>query len=98
MNTSKLDTIISTALLTFSLTIFCIVIYAKILNKYNTNKTVEITQEELLQFKEAKVTIHAFREMLLDIPDNIFNDVIIESYYWEQIEQYYKKYGDPYEL
>ena len=98
MNTSKLQTIFLTVLLTLIFSYFFIAIYAKVLEKYNDKQTVEISQKEHIQFQEAKITLHAFRELLLDIPDDVFNDVIIESYYWEQIEQYYKNYEDDYEL
>jgi hypothetical protein len=98
MNTYKAKTIFITILLTLVIFYFCILIHTKLSDKNNVDKNVVISQQELIQFEEAKTTLHSFRELLLDIPDSIFNNIITESYYWEQIKQYYEKYEDNYEL
>ncbi len=35
--------------------------------------------------------------MLDDMPNDFFIDIVEQSYYWKTIEQYFDKYGDPYD-
>ncbi|MBO6075269.1 MAG: hypothetical protein J6P74_09095 [Paludibacteraceae bacterium] len=58
--------------------------------------SAQVNQEE--QLVKAKKTIHCFKLMLDDIPEDFFIDVVEQSYYWNTIEQYFETYGDPYDL
>lgn len=49
------------------------------------------------QLIEAQKALHSFKLMTYDIPDDLFNDIIQEAYYWNDIDHYFEQYDDPYD-
>ena len=77
------------------LALACFVGIVELIYSDNDETSASVNQEE--QLIEAQETIHCFRLMLDDIPDDFFRDVVEQSYYWETIRQYFETYGDPYD-
>ena len=67
----------------------------QLIDNYNDETSAPFNQEK--QLIEAQETIHCFKLMLDNIPDDFFIDVVEQSYYWKTIKQYFEKYDDPYD-
>lgn len=50
------------------------------------------------QVVECQTTLHAVKELINDLPFDWWEDVCVESYYWETIEDYFNTHKDPFEL
>ena len=77
------------------LALTCFIGILQLIDNYNDETSVPANQEE--QLIQAQKTIHSFRLMLDDLPDDFLTDIVEQSYYWDTIEQYFDKYGDPYD-
>lgn len=89
MNLNKFNTIIITIFITV-IVIYCLAI---VYDKQNASSSYNCE----IQLIEAQKALHSFKLMTYDIPNDLFNDVIQEAYYWNDIDHYFERYNDPYD-
>ena len=89
MNLNKFSTI----LITVCITLIAVYTLIWIYNRKSASETYNCE----IQLIEAQKALHSFKLMTYDIPNDLFNDIIQEAYYWDNINHYFEQYDDPYD-